>query len=74
MSDPVAAILSVEPGKVLFRGKVVDVDRRTTEGFLRGTARVAGIDDDRGSASCSISRTSGSSPGATASRSPPRPT
>jgi DUF917 family protein len=48
-SDPVAAILSVEPGKVLFRGKVVDVDRRTTEGFLRGTARVAGIDDDRGS-------------------------
>src|SRR5215208_4406038 len=48
-SDPVAAILSVEPGKVLFRGKVVDVDRRTTEGFLRGTARFAGIDDDRGS-------------------------
>ena len=38
-SDPIAAILSVEPGKVLFRGKVVDVDRRTTEGFLRGTAR-----------------------------------
>ena len=48
-SDPVAAILSVEPGKVLFRGKVVDVARRTTEGFLRGTARIDGIDDDRGS-------------------------
>jgi uncharacterized protein len=47
--DPIEAILSVEPGKVLFRGKVVDVDRRTTEGFLRGKAAVAGIDADRDS-------------------------
>lgn len=47
--DPIEAILSVEPGKVLFAGKVVDVDRRTTEGFLRGTSTVAGIDGDRGS-------------------------
>jgi DUF917 family protein len=46
--DPVEAILSVEPGKVLFRGKVVDVDRRTTEGFLRGKAAIAGTDHDRG--------------------------
>ena len=30
-------------------GKVVDVARRTTEGFLRGTATVEGLDDDRGS-------------------------
>ena len=35
--------------QVLFRGKVVDVARRTTEGFLRGTATVEGLDDDRGS-------------------------
>lgn len=47
-TDPIAAILEVEPGKVLFRGKVMDVERRTTEGFLRGKAAVAGIDDDRG--------------------------
>jgi DUF917 family protein len=47
-TDPIAAILAVEPGKVLFRGKVVDVERRTTEGFLRGHAAVAGVDDDRG--------------------------
>src|SRR4051812_39051944 len=47
-SDPIDAILKVEPGKVLFRGKVVDVERRTTEGFLRGKAAVAGSDDDRG--------------------------
>jgi DUF917 family protein len=47
--DPVAAILKVEPGKVLFRGKVVDVERRATEGFLRGRTRFDGMDDDRGS-------------------------
>ena len=36
--DPVAAILDEGRGKLLFRGKVVDVARRTTEGFLRGRA------------------------------------
>lgn len=48
--DPVAAILSVEPGKILYRGKVVDVERRATEGFLRGRTRFEGMDDWRGSA------------------------
>jgi uncharacterized protein len=47
--DPIEAILSVEPGKVLFRGKVVDVDRRTTEGFLRGRATLSNLDEDRDS-------------------------
>ncbi|SKA33888.1 hypothetical protein SAMN02745126_05424 [Enhydrobacter aerosaccus] len=47
--DPVAAILVVEPGKILFRGKVVDVERRATEGFLRGRTRFEGMDEDRGS-------------------------
>ncbi len=46
--DPIAAILSVEPGKVLYRGKVVDVERRATEGFLRGRTRFDGMDDWRG--------------------------
>src|SRR5262249_26383048 len=32
--DPVAAILDEAQGKQLFRGKVVDVARRATEGFL----------------------------------------
>jgi uncharacterized protein len=45
--DPIEAILSVEPGKVLFRGRVVDVERRTTEGFLRGRATLSGLDEDR---------------------------
>lgn len=46
--DPIAAILSVEPGKILYRGKVVDVERRATEGFLRGRTRFDGSDDWKG--------------------------
>src|SRR5215204_3218023 len=48
--DPIAAILSVEPGKVLYSGKVVDVERRATEGFLRGRTRFDGVDQWRGAA------------------------
>ena len=48
--DPVAAILSVEPGKLLYKGKVIDVARRATEGCLRGVVRFDGLDDWRGSA------------------------
>src|SRR5207249_8289397 len=47
--DPVAAILDEAEGKLLFRGKVVDVARRTTEGFLRGRAAIEGLDEDRDS-------------------------
>jgi DUF917 family protein len=47
--DPVAAILDEGRGQLLFRGKVVDVARRTTEGFLRGRAVIEGLDADRGS-------------------------
>jgi uncharacterized protein len=46
--DPVAAVLDEAQGKLLFRGKVVDVARRTTEGFLRGRCIIDGLDDDRG--------------------------
>jgi uncharacterized protein len=45
--DPVAAILDEAGGKLLFRGKVVDVARRTTQGFLRGRTTIDGLDDDR---------------------------
>ena len=48
-TDPIAALLESEGGKLLFTGKVVDVARRTTEGFLRGSVAIEGIDDDRGS-------------------------
>ncbi len=46
--DPVAAILALEGGKLLFRGKTVDVGRRATEGFLRGRVGIEGMDADRG--------------------------
>src|SRR5262245_55453703 len=46
--DPVAAILDEAQGKLLFRGKVVDVARRATEGFLRGRCIIEGLDEDRG--------------------------
>lgn len=31
--------------RILFEGKVTDVDRRTTEGFAKGVARIAALDD-----------------------------
>lgn len=47
--DPVAALVEAEAGVLLFRGKIQDISRRTTEGFLRGRARIEGLDGDRGS-------------------------
>src|SRR5262245_16106847 len=47
--DPVAAVLEEGEGRMLFRGKVVDVARRTTEGYLRGRVIIEGLDEDRGS-------------------------
>jgi DUF917 family protein len=41
--DPLEAILSTCPGKVLFGGKVVDLDRRTTAGFARGSVSLDGL-------------------------------
>src|SRR5690606_20386153 len=48
-TDPVAAVLEHEGGVELFKGKVTDVDRTTTGGFLRGVAKIEGLDSDRGS-------------------------
>jgi DUF917 family protein len=47
-ADPIQALLEAEGGKSLFRGKVKDVKRRTTEGFLRGFAEIEGLESDRG--------------------------
>jgi DUF917 family protein len=40
--DPVNAVLDAEKGALLFTGKVQDVSRRTTDGFVRGQAVLAG--------------------------------
>ena len=42
--DPVETILAAERGIALFRGKVIDVARRTTAGFVRGVATIEGHD------------------------------
>jgi DUF917 family protein len=46
--DPILAVVDAERGLVIFRGKVSDVNRRATEGFLRGTATLDGLESDRG--------------------------
>lgn len=47
--DPIDAILQAERGKRLFFGKVSAVQRRTTEGFLRGRINLQGLGGDRDS-------------------------
>jgi DUF917 family protein len=46
----VDVILEAERGIILFKGKVVDAMRRTTEGFLRGHCAIVGLDEFGGSA------------------------
>lgn len=46
--DPTQAILDACDGLRLFTGKVVDIERRATEGFLRGRAAIEGLGDDAG--------------------------
>jgi len=42
-SDPVEAALRASGGHRLFEGKIVDVERRTVEGFARGEVTIDGI-------------------------------
>jgi hypothetical protein len=46
--NPTTALLRVTGGFKLFKGKVVDVLRRTEGGFARGEARIEGIEEYRG--------------------------
>src|SRR6267378_2133246 len=45
--DPLEAILAETRGYLAFRGKVVDLERRTERGFAQGTLKLAGIDEDK---------------------------
>ena len=42
--DPVEAILRTHPGKILFEGKITDLERQTTGGFARGRVKISGLD------------------------------
>jgi hypothetical protein len=46
--DPVTALLRAAGGRLLMRGKIVDVERRVRGGHDWGTLRLEGIDADRG--------------------------
>lgn len=46
--DPVEALLRAGNGKLLFRGKIVDVERRFRTGHDWGTLHIEGLDADRG--------------------------
>ena len=46
--DPVGALCDEVDGIRLLQGKVVDVDRQTTDGFARGSATIEGVGDDVG--------------------------
>ena len=48
VGDPIAALLAVTGGFRLMSGKVTDVERRTTKGFVRGSVVIEGIGDDAG--------------------------
>ena len=41
------AVAELCNGTVIFTGKIVDVERRTTQGFARGRLKLAGFGDDR---------------------------
>ena len=48
--EPVAAIAALLDAKIIFHGRVKDIDRRTVGGFARGTARFDGVEEWKGHA------------------------
>jgi uncharacterized protein len=47
-TDPVAAVTAKLGARRLISGKVTDVERRTTSGFVRGSVIIEGLGDDAG--------------------------
>lgn len=47
--NPIERILEVTAGRLLFEGKIVDVNRQVVKGFARGVARLHGINSFSGS-------------------------
>jgi len=48
-TSPVQEVLKLTRGYELFKGKIVDVERRTVAGFARGEATFEGLDEYKGS-------------------------
>ncbi len=45
--EPAETVAALCNGKVLFTGKIIDVDRRTVQGFARGKLVISAFDDHR---------------------------
>lgn len=48
-NDPIESILEISKGFKLFKGKIIDVKRDLTTGFVRGKVTIQGIENDTGS-------------------------
>ncbi|WP_217616516.1 DUF917 domain-containing protein [Cellulomonas sp. GbtcB1] len=46
--DPLAALVEALDARVLVTGKIIDIERRTGGGFVRGSVVIDGLGDDRG--------------------------
>lgn len=46
--SPIEALLESSNGYEIFKGKIIDVERKTTGGFARGQTKIEGIDEYRG--------------------------
>ena len=44
-TEPAETVAQLCNGKVLFNGKIIDVDRRTVQGFARGQLKISAFDD-----------------------------
>ncbi|WP_019119695.1 DUF917 domain-containing protein [Brevibacillus massiliensis] len=47
-TEPIREILAITNGFELFRGKVIDINRKTETGFARGTASMEGLEEYKG--------------------------
>ena len=47
-ADPIAGLIAATGGFTLVSGRVTDVERRTTKGFVRGSVVIEGLGDDAG--------------------------
>ena len=47
-SDPVKALVNLLGARILFHGRIMDIERRTEGGFARGKATLTGVEEFRG--------------------------
>ncbi|WBL15584.1 DUF917 domain-containing protein [Sutcliffiella sp. NC1] len=46
--NPIDEVIALTNGYSLFKGKVTDINRKTQQGFAKGTATIEGLEDNKG--------------------------